>query len=69
VKSAVAAAFARAEKASAASSAMERESDTLAEHGFLGAAPREAARLRALREVVLPCAKALLGQGEAVLAS
>ena len=37
------------------------EDEALASHGFMGAAAREAARVRALRELVLPCARALLG--------
>lgn len=63
VKSAVAAAFARAAKAQGAPAATESESEVLAAHGFLGAAQREAARARAMHELVLPCAQALLGHG------
>ncbi len=64
VRSAVAAAFARAEKEHAAP-ARDAVDEALSAHGFLGAADREAARARALREVVLPCAKALLGDTSA----
>ncbi|MFO0756091.1 MAG: ferritin-like domain-containing protein [Byssovorax sp.] len=60
VKRAVAAAFSGAERTATSLTSNDPESAALDAHGMLTAAARAAVHARALREVVLPCAEALL---------